>query len=115
MAQGEANKVWLVPSDFGKALEGFTRMLGAPGEDGVFRYHPSPDTGPAPAGADFDDDVSSWLDTASDPEIARVVAEAEAQARREVPPPLGAEPAHPHPEPRPTGPMANGAPGHEPA
>ena len=28
MAQGEANKVWLVPSDFGKALEGFTRMLG---------------------------------------------------------------------------------------
>ena len=28
MAKGEANKVWMVPSDFGKALEGFTRMLG---------------------------------------------------------------------------------------
>ena len=42
MAQGEANKVWLVPSDFGKALEGFTRMLGAPGEDGVFRFEPEP-------------------------------------------------------------------------
>src|ERR1044071_6505058 len=27
MAQGDANKVWLVPSDFGKALEGFSRML----------------------------------------------------------------------------------------
>ena len=38
MAKGEANKVWLVPSDFGSALQGFTKMLGAPGEDGVFRY-----------------------------------------------------------------------------
>ncbi|MBA3906342.1 MAG: SPFH/Band 7/PHB domain protein, partial [Pseudonocardiales bacterium] len=35
MAQGDANKVWIVPSDFGKALEGFTKMLGAPGGDGV--------------------------------------------------------------------------------
>ena len=47
MAKGEANKVWVVPSDFGKALEGFTKMLGAPGEDGVFRYTPSPDDGAA--------------------------------------------------------------------
>ena len=31
MAQGEANKVWVVPSDFGSALQGFTKMLGAPG------------------------------------------------------------------------------------
>ena len=52
MAQGEANKVWMVPSDFGKALEGFTRMLGAPGEDGVFRFEPSPvdDVAGEPAG-----------------------------------------------------------------
>ena len=42
MAKGEANKVWMVPSDFGSALQGFTKMLGAPGEDGVFRYTPSP-------------------------------------------------------------------------
>ena len=28
MAKGEANKVWLVPSDFGSALQGFTKMLG---------------------------------------------------------------------------------------
>jgi regulator of protease activity HflC (stomatin/prohibitin superfamily) len=41
MAKGEANKVWMVPSDFGKALEGFTRCW-APGEDGVFRFEPSP-------------------------------------------------------------------------
>ena len=43
MAQGDANKVWMVPSDFGKALEGFARMLGAPGDDGVFRYEPPKD------------------------------------------------------------------------
>jgi regulator of protease activity HflC (stomatin/prohibitin superfamily) len=97
MAQGEANKVWLVPSDFGKALEGFTRMLGAPGEDGVFRYQPSPDDGPpAASSGDFDDDVADWMNTASDPEIARLVAEAEAQARREVPSPgAGSAPVPP--------------------
>jgi regulator of protease activity HflC (stomatin/prohibitin superfamily) len=87
MAQGEANKVWLVPSDFGKALEGFTRMLGAPGEDGVFRYQPSPDDTPVrPRDTDDTEDVSSWLEAVRDPEIARAVAEAEAEARRDIPP-----------------------------
>jgi regulator of protease activity HflC (stomatin/prohibitin superfamily) len=88
MAQGEANKVWLVPSDFGKALEGFTRMLGAPGEDGVFRFEPSPvEESVSLAKPEFDDEsIKDWFDTASDPEIAKVVADAEAQARKEVPP-----------------------------
>ena len=27
MAQGDANKVWMIPSDFSKSLEGFARML----------------------------------------------------------------------------------------
>ena len=88
MAQGEANKVWMVPSDFGKALEGFTRMLGAPGEDGVFRFEPSPvDDVPVNRPEDDDESVRDWFDTATDPEIARSVAAAEAQARRAVPPP----------------------------
>ena len=55
LAQGDANKVWMIPSDFGKSLEGFAKMLGAKGDDGVFRYEPAPDvpvdpdhrTGPA--------------------------------------------------------------------
>ncbi|EAY59789.1 conserved hypothetical protein [Mycobacterium tuberculosis C] len=42
MARGDANKVWVVPSDFNAALQGFTRLLGKPGEDGVFRFEPSP-------------------------------------------------------------------------
>ena len=30
MAKGEANKVWIVPSDFGSALQGFTEAAGRP-------------------------------------------------------------------------------------
>jgi hypothetical protein len=80
MAEGEANKVWLVPSDFGSALQGFTKLLGAPGEDGVFRYTPSPveqDTPPT----DDTDEVADWFETKSDPAIAEAVAKAEADAR----------------------------------
>ncbi len=85
MAEGEASKLWVVPSDFGKALEGFTRMLGAPGEDGVFRYEPSPDDGTVSRPAE-DDGVEDWFDTSSDPEIAKQVAAATAAAQQEVPP-----------------------------
>ncbi|GAA2563287.1 SPFH domain-containing protein [Mycolicibacterium diernhoferi] len=89
MAKGEANKVWLVPSDFGSALEGFTRMLGAPGSDGVFRFTPSPVEEDLPKPEDDSDEVADWFNTETDPEIARAVAHAEAEARKTVPP-LGA-------------------------
>ncbi|GAA1938466.1 SPFH domain-containing protein [Amycolatopsis minnesotensis] len=113
MAQGDANKVWLVPSDYGKALEGFARTLGAPGDDGVFRYEPPKEE--AVERPDLDDDeVSGWFDTKSDPKVAEAVAAAEAVARQEVPGPLGTSPARttpprplrsaePEPEPEPEG------------
>jgi len=104
MAKGEANKVWMVPSDFGKALEGFTRMLGAPGEDGVFRFEPSPVDDAAARPEDDDESVRDWFDTATDPEIARVVADAEAQARRAVPPPGVPDPGMAVPLPAPAWP-----------
>ncbi len=85
MAKGDANKVWVVPSDFGKALEGFTRMLGAPGEDGVFKFEPSPVEEGTAKPEDDDESVKSWFDTTTDPAIAKVVADAEAAARKEVP------------------------------
>jgi regulator of protease activity HflC (stomatin/prohibitin superfamily) len=126
MAKGEANKVWMVPSDFGKALEGFTRMLGAPGEDGVFRFQPSPvDDTPAARPEDDDESVRDWFDTATDPELARAVANAEAQARQAVPPigvpdpaaaPQFPASAWPPPQPLPSGaaaptpPPTNGEP-----
>ena len=89
MAQGDANKVWMVPSDYGKALEGFARMLGAPGEDGVFRYEP-PAYEPPDRPEEDDDGIAGWFDTSTDPKVAQAVREAEAVARKEVPSPISA-------------------------
>ncbi|MEV8613807.1 SPFH domain-containing protein [Amycolatopsis sp. NPDC051373] len=91
MAQGDANKVWMIPSDYGKALEGFARALGAPGDDGVFRYEPPKDDTPEKPDLD-DDEVAGWFDTSTDPKVAEAVAAAEAVARKEVPSPLNAPP-----------------------
>ncbi|MEV7037697.1 SPFH domain-containing protein [Amycolatopsis sp. NPDC051061] len=85
MAQGDANKVWMIPSDYGKALEGFARALGAPGDDGVFRYEP-PKEDDVPAKPELEDEeVASWFETKIDPKVAEAVAAAEAVARQEVP------------------------------
>ena len=81
MAQGDANKVWLVPSDFGAALQGFAKLLGAPGDDGVFRYQPSPLESEPPEPEDDSAEVADWFTTQTDPAIARAVARAEAEAR----------------------------------
>jgi hypothetical protein len=99
MAKGEANKVWLVPSDFGSALEGFTRMLGAPGEDGVFRYTPSPVDENLPKPEDDSAEVAEWFNTQTDPAIAQAVAKAEADARS--PSGISAIPAAPEEDPLP--------------
>ena len=85
MAKGEANKVWVVPSDFGSALQGFTKLLGAPGEDGVFRYTPSPVEPDLAKPEDDSDEVKDWFNTQTDPEIAQAVAAAVAEARTPVP------------------------------
>ena len=86
MAKGEANKVWLVPSDFGSALQGFTKLLGAPGADGVFRYEPSPVDSDSTAAVDDSAEVADWFTTRTDPDIAAAVAHAEAEARASLPP-----------------------------
>ncbi|CRK57125.1 Putative stomatin/prohibitin-family membrane protease subunit YbbK [Alloactinosynnema sp. L-07] len=95
LAQGDANKVWMIPTEFGKSLEGFARMLGAPGEDGVFRYEPpAPEQGLARP-EDEDASVADWFDTSTDPRIAEAVAAAEAVARKEVAPPGASSPVAP--------------------
>ncbi|MFI5776332.1 SPFH domain-containing protein [Nocardia sp. NPDC051570] len=80
VAKGDANKVWVVPSDFGKALEGFAKQFGERGEDGVFRYEASPDgeTGARPE--DDSDEVADWFDVKTDPAAERAVRAAEAAA-----------------------------------
>ncbi|MGH3935363.1 MAG: SPFH domain-containing protein, partial [Pseudonocardiaceae bacterium] len=82
------------PSDFGKALEGFSKMLGAPGDDGVFRFEPSRDYVSSSRPEDDDDAVADWFDTSTDPHIAAEVRAAEEVARREVPgPEVGTTPS----------------------
>lgn len=81
MAQGEANKVWLIPSDFGSALQGFTKMLGAPGSDGVFRYEPSPDDESTERPEDDSAEVAGWFETKTTPEVAAAVAAAQSAAQ----------------------------------
>src|SRR5690349_6686869 len=85
MAQGDANKVWMIPSDFSKSLEGFARMLGTKGDDGVFRYEPPPDDPadadkPVPRPGDIDDDVADWFEGTSAAEVAAAVRQVEREA-----------------------------------
>ncbi|AZG44360.1 Modulator of FtsH protease HflK [Gordonia insulae] len=82
MAKGDGDKVWVVPSDFGSALQGFAKSFGVQGDDGVFRYEPSDDE---PTAID-ESDTEDWFSLASDPKVAQAVAEAEAVARTPVAP-----------------------------
>ena len=84
MAQGDANKVWVVPSDYSSALQGFTRMLGVQGSDGEFRYEPPPQEN-ATQVQDDSEEVADWFTTQADPAIAAAVAKAQAEARRSLP------------------------------
>src|SRR6201993_379795 len=85
MARGDANKVWGGPSDFGAALQGFTKMLGAPGDDGVFRFVPSPvDDQAAKHAKDDDDDMADWFSTETDPALVQAGPKAEADAQKPV-------------------------------
>ncbi|QCB51111.1 SPFH/Band 7/PHB domain protein [Rhodococcus sp. PAMC28707] len=93
MAQGDANKVWMIPSDFGDALKGFAKTLGTPGEDGVFRYEPSSSSGDEPKAADDSDEVAEWFETKTDPAVAQAVAAAEAVARTPVDTSLAPDPS----------------------
>lgn len=85
MAKGEGSKVWVVPSDFGSALQGFAKSFGVQGDDGVFRYEP---TDSPPSQID-ESETEDWFSLASDPKVAQAVAEAEAVARKPVAPEIG--------------------------
>ncbi len=93
MAQGDANKVWMIPSDFGDALKGFAKTLGTPGEDGVFRYESSSSSGDEPKAADDSEEVAEWFETKTDPAVAQAVAAAEAVARTPVDTSLAPDPS----------------------
>ncbi|MQY30386.1 SPFH domain-containing protein [Nocardia aurantia] len=95
VAKGDANKVWVVPSDFGKALEGFAKQFGSQGEDGVFRYESAPDDDGGSPPEDDSDEVADWFDVKTDPAAERAVRAAEAAAATPVDPITPAAPVRP--------------------
>jgi regulator of protease activity HflC (stomatin/prohibitin superfamily) len=75
IAQGEANKMWIVPSEFSKAIDGLSRLAGGTGEDAPSWLN---QTGTNGASAP-DLDTSTWFDSnitpaADQPEAANLRA-----------------------------------------
>lgn len=81
MAQGDANKVWMIPNDFSNALQEFAQNFGDKGPDGVFRYEaPEPEEAVSRPG-DVDDDVADWFDSTTADAAIDAVRQAEAAAQ----------------------------------
>ena len=84
LAQGDANKVWMIPSGFDKALEQFAKMFGDKGDDGVFRYEAPPaEENTQPAGA-IDDDVRDWFTGDSSADLAEMDRQRAAEAAEQA-------------------------------
>ena len=60
IAQGDANKMWIVPSEFSKALEGLSRLTGGDGEDTPSWLLAESAAAPAP-GSQLD--TSDWFES----------------------------------------------------
>ncbi|MBP3087632.1 SPFH/Band 7/PHB domain protein [Corynebacterium sp. sy017] len=91
MAQGEASTMWMIPSQFGDALEDFAKALAKKGDDGVFRYEPADAAAQDKEILERDAD-EDWFSTESNPEIAAAVAAANAVANSPMSDsPMGAE------------------------
>jgi regulator of protease activity HflC (stomatin/prohibitin superfamily) len=60
IAQGDANKMWIVPSEFSKALEGLAKLSGAEGADAP-SWLSTTSTSPATTPSNID--TSNWFDS----------------------------------------------------
>ena len=68
IAQGDANKMWIIPSEFSKALEGLARLGGGAGEDAPsWLAAQSADSGQEAAGLD----TTGWFDSNLPPAAAQ--------------------------------------------
>jgi regulator of protease activity HflC (stomatin/prohibitin superfamily) len=83
MAQGDANKVWMLPMQFGDSLEQFAKAFAKKDDEGVFRYEP-PEVDESVREEANETSSEDWFKTESAPEIAKAVAEANAVANRSV-------------------------------
>ena len=98
IAEGSANKVWVVPSQFGDSLEQFAKTLANKDDDGIFRYEPTEVDARTQELADQDADTQHWFSTESDTEIAAAVAAANAVAQKSVDSEPPQAPVMPSPE-----------------
>ncbi|AKE41242.1 protease subunit, stomatin/prohibitin-like protein [Corynebacterium kutscheri] len=83
IAEGQASTMWMIPSQFGDALEDFAKTFAKKDADGVFRYEPAQVHNEAEKVL-AEDDKQDWFSTESNPEIAAAVAAANAVANKPV-------------------------------
>lgn len=83
IAEGNGSTMWMIPSQFGDSLEEFAKAFAKKDDDGVFRYEPG-QIDPEAKEIATQEDTDQWFETASDPEIAKAVAEARAVANKPV-------------------------------
>lgn len=93
MAEGNGT-MWVVPGQFGDALEGFARQFGSKGEDGFFRFTPS-EVDEETKKVAQEDSTDEWFNTESTPEIQAAVAAANAVANKPVDPDEPLQPGAP--------------------
>jgi regulator of protease activity HflC (stomatin/prohibitin superfamily) len=88
IAQGDANKMWIVPSEFSKALEGLAKLMGAEGEGESPSWLAATGTN-GPNGGTPELDTSRWFDSnlppaAEQPEAMNLRASDEDAETREA-------------------------------
>jgi regulator of protease activity HflC (stomatin/prohibitin superfamily) len=83
IAQGDANKMWIVPSEFNRALEGLAKLGGADGEGRSWMDVPATGNGAAPAAEGLD--TSGWFESQLPPAADQPEARIELHTIEETP------------------------------
>jgi hypothetical protein len=86
IAQGDANKMWIVPSEFSKALEGLASLGGASGEGAKSWLDVEPSGNGGQRTADGID-TSDWFQSQLPPAAEQPEAKIELSSIADVPPP----------------------------
>jgi regulator of protease activity HflC (stomatin/prohibitin superfamily) len=92
IAQGDANKMWIVPSEFNRALEGLAKLGGADGDGRSWMDVPQTVNGGQPV--DDGLDTSSWFESQLPPAAQQPEAKIELTSIEEEP--TAVAPAMPH-------------------
>jgi regulator of protease activity HflC (stomatin/prohibitin superfamily) len=87
IAQGDANKMWIVPSEFSKALEGLASLGGATGEGAKSWLDVEPSGNGGQRTADGID-TSDWFQSQLPPAAEQPEAKIELSSIADVPPPV---------------------------